>query len=131
MTHRPDLDAVLFELEGVLCPQDYQGAIEALLKAPYFHPDINTIWDFRKADMTRLTADAIRSIALHSERTAPLRGTTWKTALLVQGALSFGLARMFDGYTVNAPYRMETFLEMEKAEAWLKQKTTDNSNVPR
>jgi len=71
----PDADAVIFQITGQGDLQEYRDAIAKLLTQPYFHMNLNTIWDLREgvaSDRTvedlrlaRFVEQAIRSSAWH------------------------------------------------------------------
>ena len=126
MTHlfyREDVDAMLMTVQGRVVLDDYRKALNELVHSEYFHSNMSTIWDLRKADLCDLTTGDIRDGALLSVLSAEERGTNWKTAIVVEGDLGFGLARMFEVFANGAPYRMTIFQTIEKAEAWIKKRS--------
>jgi hypothetical protein len=62
--------------------------------------------------------EELRSTALFAERIADRIGP--KIAIVVEGALRYGLARMLSMLgSVDGPLEYGTFRDMERAEAWL------------
>ncbi|MBM2845760.1 MAG: hypothetical protein HW407_1072 [Bacteroidetes bacterium] len=123
----PDADAVIFQITGQGDLQEYRDAIAKLLTQPYFHMNLNTIWDLREAVASDRTVEDLRLAASLSKRSAHLRGTSWKTAIVVAGDLGFGLARMFEVFADGAPYLLGIFRTMEEACVWIKSPLEEKS----
>lgn len=120
LRHDEEIDAVVFVVNGTSGLNEYRDAIDDLLKQPYFHENVNTIWDLRQLDASTLDGEQIRLSASYSKHTAHLRGTHWKTAIVAPGDLSFGLSRMFAIFIDDAPFEIEIFRTMEEARKWVK-----------
>ena len=76
-------------------------------------PTKNILWDLTEADLTGLTSEQIRTLALQIAAVKPQS----KSALLVNSALSLGLANMFAAYMDSGfpNVRLRVFVNQEEA----------------
>jgi hypothetical protein len=116
-----DIDAAVFEAIGRVTVNEYEESLDRFVKQPFFRLNMNTIWDLRKAEAGQVTAQDVRSIVFRSKQSAVVRGSTWKTAIVVEGTLKYGLARMFEFFADGAPYQLAIFKTMEEAREWVKE----------
>lgn len=92
LSYREDEDMMVVTVEGHVLLDNYCRAVDALVSTNTSTPNMDTIWDLRKADLSSLTTDNVREGAAMSIQSADRRGTYWKTALVVEGDPGFGLA---------------------------------------
>ena len=112
-------DVLIVEIVEQLSPDVYDRAIEAVLKAPEFHPDINVIYDLRDSDVLSLTTQQVRTVASRAKNLPLSRGTSWKAAIVVSGILAYGLGRMFEHFNDDARFEVRVFRLLEDAQAWV------------
>jgi len=94
---------------SIYCNVDYRGKITK-----------NTLWDFTKADMSKITTGEYRDIANVAAKFAHLR-EGGKAALVLPKDLSYGLGRMFETFSEieNIPYEIRSFRGIDEAREWL------------
>ena len=83
---------------GKISAEDLIDAIKSLYEKD---PTPNHLWDMREADLTRLTSEDVKRIALFAKNYAPAR-VGGKTAVVAPQDIAFGLSRMF-GVFVESP----------------------------
>ena len=115
----PHIDAALFEFVGEFTVDEYLDGMEAFLRSEVFRPGIDSLWDFRQVSVQSVTADNLRSVAQYNKSLVPMRGESWRVALVVSAEVAFGLSRMFAAYVESAPNEVEVFRSMAEAETWL------------
>jgi hypothetical protein len=94
--------------------------LDALATSRHGEPTRFVLWDFREAQLERLTASEVRGLAQATERYAAGRAGG-KTALVFSSDFAYGLGRLFD-QTRNvsgAPVDYMSFRDQAAALAWL------------
>jgi hypothetical protein len=84
------------------------------------NPTQNVIWDFREANLTKITSDQFQQIVDSVQHlTGKRKGG--KTAFLASRDLEFGVARMTQAFTeMNAsPLNVKVFKSIDEATLWI------------
>jgi hypothetical protein len=101
----------------------YPGVIKTLAKMledPRFQKGADILWDFRSAELDRLTAADIRGITSFLEKKKESRGEGYKVAIVSERDADFGVGRMYEGYAGRLPFNVMVFRKMEEALQWLR-----------
>lgn len=97
---------------------DMQEATTALLAHPDHIDNMESIFDFRNANLESITS---RDMKIYAKWLAPyVPRLALRIAILVARDLEFGIVRMWDVYSENdAPQQRKVFRDMDKAREWL------------
>ncbi len=111
-------DLTIHRVEGQIMAEDVKCWIEE-----YYQGDaitMNTLWDFSRADVSRVQGDDIRDLARLVRQYAEVR-RGGRTALVLAGDLEFGLGRMFSVFSAieEVPLEFACFRDNDSAEDWL------------
>ena len=105
---------------GELTSGELLEALRGIYERPEYRPGACALWDLRGARLHRFDKGEIRRVAdfVAANRGAP-KGTC--AALVVDGDLGFGLARMYEQMLVAATdTKVMVFRDVEEARAWLR-----------
>lgn len=113
----PLLSIAWLRLEGAIEVKHIAEVSDAKLSHPDFADGMDTIWDFRHADLYALSADAMLEI----RRRAKLRHgqLARRAAFLVDSDLQFGVVRMWQVYGGDLPQDRQIFRDVGAALKWL------------
>jgi hypothetical protein len=83
-------------------------------------PSLNIIWDLTDADVSRITADEIRTLASGVKRLAHSR-EGGKTAIVSPSEVSYGIVRMYQIFAEIYAHvaQIEAFRSRPEAERWV------------
>lgn len=97
---------------------DIQKATTAMLAHPDHIDKMESIFDFRNANLASITS---RDMERYAKWLAPhIPRLALRTAILVTRDLEFGIIRMWNVYSENdAPQQRKVFRDMDKAREWL------------
>jgi len=105
-------------ITGPLDKQDLLRAFDTVVADKRYRKGMSRLWDYRGADLSALDSTAIVDLTRH-----PMKYSTGiddvKVAFVVGRKLEYGLSRMFEAFSLDAPATVEVFYDMEEAEAWL------------
>ena len=106
-------------IEGLINVPELIDYLKQLHNAPDFDSGMKVLWDLRKADLSLVSTPDVRSIM--ESVVKPWRKIERnKAALVVSGALDYGLSRMFQimmgGETTST---ITVFKDLGKAKEWL------------
>jgi hypothetical protein len=104
--------------DGELTIEMVQSAFKEIVSSSEYPPDISTIWDIRKLDLTSVDRQLMDKIIYFRQGINSIRGAA-KIALVADSELSFGLGRMYEGLSGSLAQEMSIFKSMEEAEKWL------------
>ena len=87
----------------------YLGAVTELI-----------LWDFSKADISKITNEELRKIANEVKKVSNTRAGG-KTALVFSQDIGFGLGRMYEAFSriSSMPFEYRTFRSISEAKDWL------------
>lgn len=110
-------DLTVYTVTGASAADEFIKAIEAFFSEA---PTRLVLWDFSRADISRMASDDIRAVA-DIVRDKAERRAGGKTALLMPTDISFGLGRMFQAFlgSDDLPYEFTAFRGMPEARKWL------------
>ena len=109
---RPELECIFVTLAGVIDDHDVLTAQEDMFKDPAFRGHYSRLIDASLCE--RLAIDALT--VYYCAKCAERRGLR-RAALVANSPLTFGLMRMYEGYTPDA--ECEVFNDVETAMKWL------------
>ena len=110
-------DLAMHKIEGVFTFKEAIGKIEAIYSDNITK---NTLWDFTKADISKITTSDYQEIAKAAGKYAHLR-KGGRTAFVLPKDISYGLGRMFETFAEieNIPYEIRSFRGINDAREWL------------
>ena len=106
---------------GQVTVDEMRRAIEGFWQSPEL--TLNVLWDYRQADMSRLTRAAheeLVRVGLKYRHRLPER-TGGRTAIIASRDLEYGMNRVSETLAEieDYPFQVKTFRTAEEAEAWL------------
>lgn len=108
----------IHQMSGVVNLPDFQACLSSLYASPNFNPDLNALWDVRKADFGNVAANDVRTLM-------QVVATNWgkdgkcRAAIVVSGMAEYGLCRMYESqFGSAAPCKIKIFLDIELAWKW-------------
>jgi hypothetical protein len=111
---------VITTVFGVVTLADGLAHQEKLLNDPDFDPSFSQLMDFTQVAKFEIAAKEVRTLAQRSVFSPESR-----RAILVNGDLAFGLARMFEVHRENVGEKgIRVFWDLDAALAWVLGKST-------
>lgn len=107
-----------YRLSGLLDPTEFLPRIMELLENPDFHPGMGTIFDVRDLDMSRLTAEEMKSLGEINRMVAERRGKA-RVAIVASTDLGYGMSRMYKVLGEVPNLEMAVFRDPVEAELWI------------
>ncbi len=104
---------------GVVDDDEFLSSYRELFTGDAYELAFDRIIDLRRADSTRRSAIALKSVAALISRCYEGRDLAPKTAVIASADISFGLGRMFAAFAAMAPGEVEVFQTPDAALAWL------------
>ncbi|MCH9027150.1 MAG: hypothetical protein IIA05_08565 [Proteobacteria bacterium] len=96
---------------------EIESAIEALLAHPDYVDGMDSIFDYRRCDFSKLSAEDLKSIARFLAPHLPRFAK--RISLVVERDLEYGLARMYGVYAEEiAPRERRIFRDIDAAREW-------------
>ena len=112
---------VVIKFTGHITDQELFDAYADFYRHDEWFPSLNQLTDLSQADTTDVTASGLQNLAYHVERIHEQNNiASARVATFAPNALSFGLARMFNGMTGKLPRQFHVFRNLKNAEDWLK-----------
>ena len=119
LTWEPDGCVVTYS--GVCSDEDLNGAHRELHADPRFIGLTHQLCDLSMVSQFALTSDAIRAAARFDEELSH-RFPGRQIAMVIDGPVGFGLARMYQLHAPRAQWDFEIFNTRREARAWLAQR---------
>lgn len=89
------------------------------LKHPDYVPGYNTIDHLQVKSAPDISAADLNKIVDYLRSTMNIRGQGWKSAIVADSDLAFGMSRMYEQLADQLPYEIMVFRTLEEAEKWL------------
>lgn len=105
---------------GVFAVADHVRMIEDILERPFWHPGMHALFDHRALDFDGATLRTMREASANHLQNDERIGDG-RAALVVADLRDFGNARQFELLSVEARAELGVFLDMEAAQAWLRE----------
>lgn len=83
------------------------------------YPLLNEIADLRQADMSAVTAESLRQVADIVASITAEDGRTFKTAVIAERDLPYGIARMYGSISDGSGEETRVFRKESEALSWL------------
>jgi hypothetical protein len=112
------LRLVRLKASGELTLRDLVEAIEPMLQASGFEPDMPQLLDLGSVERSGITADQMRSLVEVFAKEVPRVGSG-RVAVFAPRPVIFGLSRMYEALSEELPMRLRVFRDRDEAEAWL------------
>ena len=112
-------EVIIHTVSGKMTYEEIKSSYEAVLKHPDFQDDMNSIWDLRAADASKLDSHDVIKIARYFETKTKGRAE-YKTAVVVSRDLEYGLSKKYQVAAADLPARIGIFIELEAAKRWVK-----------
>ena len=103
---------IFCEFEGAVTDKELLEAVARLWAEPEYRPEYSRLIDTTGSNSARLSAEAVRWIALRNARAC-----IGKTALVASTDATFGICRMYELYSEGIP--CQVFRNRSDALAWL------------
>lgn len=109
---------LLVRVEGTVEAALFDTAMRTITTATEYPANVDTIWDFRGADFSRLSTDGMRNLLAIRAQYVARAGS--RTAFLVHDEVAYGMSRMFqllaDG---TIPQDLSVHRQLDDAQAWV------------
>ena len=109
---------MIYTVTGKMSFDDIKSAYEAISLRPEFREDMNSIWDIRDADASKLDSQDVMRIARYIETQLKDR-SKFKAAVLVSRYLEYDLSRVYQVASADLPAKIEIFNNLEDAKKWV------------
>lgn len=104
--------------QGALQLQDFHALTETLIDHPDFRPEMDSIWDFRQADLSCFDAGKLHNLALFM--LPRLKQLPKRHAIIVGRELEYGIMRMWDVIAQReTPQERRLFWDYDEGVEWL------------
>ncbi len=112
-----DLGVVVLRAKEAMTIDELRLVFSDTVRMPGFRRGLCLVADFRGSG-TVLSADDVRQLALHADKTDAAWGDT-KWSILASSAVMFGLSRMFAALTDEHQVTTHVFRTVVEADGWL------------
>jgi hypothetical protein len=107
------------QVTGAVNLRAFRGILEGLYTSKQFNPDMNALWDLRRADMSGIMPEDVREL-MHVVVNHWGRPGQCHSAILVASPTEFSIARIYEcQFGQNAPCQIRVFLDLTLALEWL------------
>ena len=114
-----DLGLVVSTLAGAIDDAMLLGAYRDLYGGSEWRPGFHELVDMRQADMSGVSAAALRDLSAIVEKSLGGEVESFRTAILALSDLPFGLARMYGTYADPLTEDVHVFRDVHAALDWL------------
>jgi len=104
-------------IEGTITTKDFEDHFRRVVSSKEYTADIKSLWDLRNADPSIFRAEFEREL-IKIVKKYPQRGIT-KRALVGNTDAHFGIARMYQMWSVDLDRPLKVFRDFKEAETWL------------
>jgi hypothetical protein len=104
---------------GTTSDADFIRTYTSLFDDPEYEPGMSKLIDLREADSVGRTGKALTTIGDLLTRQYEGSSVTTRIAIVAPADLSFGLGRMYDMLTNDAPQKVGVFRSVEQPVEWL------------
>ena len=105
---------------GNLTDVELLEGYKSFFESESWQPGLNEFVDMSEAISSEISSDAIRELALYCEELYKSHDiNAIKTAVYAPNDLSYGIARMYTGWSGDSPESIRTFRDYEEAREWL------------
>ncbi len=108
---------VVVRIEGTPTANQILEAYDELLR---LEPTLNRLWDYRDADLCRLSSAELARVARYAARHEPDPGPS-RVAVVVARDVDFGVGRAYQAWADEDPEEHRVFRELGDARRWLEQ----------
>jgi len=109
---------MIHTVTGEMSFDETKSAYEAISLHPEFREDMNSIWDIRDADASKLDRQDVMRIARYIETQLKDR-SKFKAAVIVFRDLEYDLSRIYQVASADLPAKIEIFNNLEDAIKWI------------
>jgi hypothetical protein len=115
---------VIVTTTGRATPQGLVECRRSVITDPRTRPEMNVMFDHTKLDMAGLSTADVQGMAASAARTYLQGGARGYVAIVAPALLTFGLARMFQGFAGEAVREHSTVVRTaDEAQEWLAART--------
>ena len=111
------LGVVILMVTGSSSSSDFMAALDEMLANPEFQLGMGIVWDVRSGAVDALSSREIQAIVGYVTPRLERRGLG-RLGIVVSKNLTYGVARMVDGWAVNLPIEREIFRDFDEAVRW-------------
>ncbi len=105
-------------VSGPVSYDEFTSTMEIILNSRDYPPNINILWDLRKADLSQVNYDFWENI-IRYRRQFPQRNNC-RSAMIVDSDYQYGITRMFQNQAGDRiPQEFMVFRDLKEGEAWL------------
>jgi hypothetical protein len=108
----------IIEMTGLLTNEQILHAFDAAVSHINYQKGMARIWDFREADLSRITSDSIMSMAQYS-LAFPEGINDVKVAFIVKREPDLKLTKKFKSFAKKTKTPIQIFFSIEEAENWV------------
>ena len=110
--------------KGVVTDTELLHSFVTFYESEQWIPGMNELIDLSVADVTQITSDGMRKLAVATEQIFRKNGVEFsKTAVYAPEDLSFGLSRMYEVMVDESPEYFYVFRDIDELKNWLTDKS--------
>lgn len=110
---------------GVVDDEEFLETYRRMYSDPAFDGGFDILVDLHQAESSPRGAQALKMIADLGRRSHGKQGRVPRIAIVASADLSFGLARMYEGYAAEVPANIRVLRDREHALEWLAEPRDD------
>ena len=119
--HNPDKAFLIITVTGQLSDEEYQAAMDEIIKSDQYPASINALWDVREQDFRGVNSSSVKNI-IEISKQYPERGGS-RVAFVVKDNLAYGMLRMYELSTsveeFESTQNHRVFRDYSEGEEWL------------
>ena len=110
---------MIHTITGKMTFDEIRSSYEAILSHPDFQESMNSIWDLREADASKLDSIDIIKMARYFE-TKEKNRAKYKAAVVVSRDSEYSLSRKYQVAAADLPAKVDIFIDLEAAKEWVR-----------
>ena len=118
INYDPNRNMLNIAISGTSDFEEYTSALETITNSCDYPPNVRTLWDLRKADLSFANFTSIKKVV--GIRTRYKQRDNCRVALVASSNLQYGLCRMFQMLLEDKlPHELAVFRNFNEGEQWL------------
>jgi hypothetical protein len=109
---------MIHTVTGEMTIDEIKSSYEAIVSNPEFQEDMNSIWDMRDADASKVDRQDVIRIARYFETQLKNRAE-FKVAVIVSRIFEYDLSRTYQVAAADLAAKIGIFHNLEEAKKWL------------
>lgn len=117
--YKPEINLIICVHTGKVPDDEFLSSYISMYESESFSKGMDQLIDLRNTDSANRSKDVLDQFAVFVESKFKNSTKSPKVAVVAPNNLSFGIARMYEAYSVSIPWDFVVFRALDAAIAWL------------